>query len=256
MGKAKPVFLSLLGLTTLTLFYGALSHFKKSPPPVSPIKWIAQTGPIKEGIQTHYLAELLHLSLSHPKSINPEEAQVILQAAPFIKKVAVNFLNPETLYIDYTLRRPHFYLSDFSNIGVDETGHLFPMSPIFTPKKLPRLFLGLQEKPPWDEPIEKQKIRLANHLANYFDETVHVIWIDLAPIEANTLGKREIILILENEQGAEHFLRLTPKSYEKELMHYLLIREKLREQNLEIDLRTPNRAYLNQVSEKSYPPTP
>ncbi|NGX50901.1 MAG: hypothetical protein K1060chlam2_00752 [Chlamydiae bacterium] len=246
MSTPRTLALVLLGLIFTTLFYGILSHIEQRKPSPSSIRWIAQTGPIREGLKTDYLAELLHLSIDHPTSLDPEEAEKILIQSPLIKEVAVTLLAPETLLIDYTLRRPSFFLSDFSNVAIDERGKIFPIAPFSTPKRLPELFLGLKKIPDWSDPIPEQKLRLAFHLTEQFRGSIRIASIDLSQSDRETLGRREIVLILDNENGNEHYLRLTPKSYVEELSHYFAIREQLLTKSLVIDLRVPALAFLNQ----------
>ena len=248
MSKLKPYFLVLLGLICIAMFYGILSHFENQKILSSPIRWIAQTGPIKEGLKTDYLSELLGLSVSSPKALDPEQAQKILRESPLIKEMEVSLLNPETLYIDYTLRQPCFFLGEFSNVVIDENGYPIPLRPFFTPKKLPELFLGLKSSPVWSKPIHKQKLHLAFDLMHTLEGTAQISRIDLSQIDSETLGKREIVLILDNENGSHHYLRLTLKGYEEELSHYFTIREKILTKSLVIDLRVSDLAFLSQLT--------
>lgn len=226
------------------MLYGAFSHYTNKKPSSSPIRWIAQTGPIKEGLKSDYLAELVGLSKDHPKSIDPEEAQKILQKSPLIKEVKVSIINGDTLYIDYIMRQPQLFLFDFSNIAIDEMGYLLPFKPFFTPKKLPTLFLGLKSMVNWSEPIQEEKVRLAMDLVCYLKDVAQVSQIDLSQTEEKTLGKQEIILVLDNENGSHHYLRLSLRRYTQEILHYCTIRERMILKNFVIDLRVPNLAFI------------
>jgi len=211
----------------------------------TPIRYIAQTGPIREGLKTDYLGELLGLSSDHPKCIDVVEAQNILEKVPLIKKVNVRSFDAETLYIDYTLRQPCFSLGDVPNALVDEGGVLFPCTPFFTPKKLPELWLGLKELPHWSEVIAKGKLDLALYLKQKLEEITQVARIDLSQIENDRLSKKEIVLILENENKSVHYLRLSVKDYVKGLSHYCAIRKKFVTKDCVIDLRVPGIAFLD-----------
>lgn len=234
--KLKPLFIVLLGLFFTTTFYWVLSCFENQKVPSAPIRSIAQTGPVKEGLKTEYFAEILQLSADTPKPLDPEEAETILRKSPIIKEVEVSLINPETLYIDYTLRQPTYLLADFSNMALDETGVPFPLSPYFTPKNLPELILGLKE----GAYIPQDRLELVNHLIKQVGDETLISRIDLTHIEEDSLGKREIILVIENE----HTLRLTPKRYQEEIAHYLALREQLESKSTVIDLRIPNLAYI------------
>lgn len=234
--KLKPLFIVFLGLFLTTAFYWVLSCFENPKVTSAPIRSIAQTGPLKEGLKTEYFAEVLDLSVDTPKSLDPEEAEKILRKSPFIKEVEVSLINPETLYIDYTLRQPTYLLGDFSNMAIDETGVPFPLSPYFTPKNLPELILGLKEV----APIPQERLELVNHIIKQVGDEKQISRIDLTHIEEESLGKREIILVLKNE----HTLRLTPKRCSEEIAHYLTLCEQLESKCTVIDLRIPNLAYI------------
>jgi len=225
------------------MFYTTFSHYKKKKDPSHSIRWIAQTGPIKEGLKSDYFAELLHLSKDQPNSIAPEEAQKILQNHPLIKEVKVRLLNFNILYIDYIMRQPRFFLFDFSNIVMDEMGYLMPFKPFFTPKRLPTLFLGLKSIS-WYEPVQEEKVHLALDLTHCLKGIARTFQIDLSQIEAETLGKKEIILTIDNENGSYHYLRLSLKRYMQEILHYRSLRGGLVTKNVVIDLRLPNLAFI------------
>lgn len=247
MRKLKSFFLVVFSLGCTALFYTMLSHFDRQKAPTSPIRYLAQTGPVKEGLKTDYLAQLLQLSKDCPQFLDAEEAQNILKKSPLMKEVAVTLLSPETLYIDYTLRQPHFILSDARNVAIDETGHYIPLTPFYTPKKLPEVFLGLKKMPDWHETVPKEKVQLVLELKA---QCAQIAMIDLSHMDAETLGKREMILALDYEKGIKHYLRLTLKGYKQELSRYFLIRDQLLSQSLTVDLRVQGLAFLNPLDER------
>ena len=212
MQRLKPLFLVLLCLICTAIFYSILSYFEHPTPPLSPIRWIVQTGPLKEGLKTDYLAEVLTLSSDRPKAIRAEEAQETLVKNPLIKKASVSLINPETLYIDYTLRQPMFCLGDLRNIAADKEGNLFPLSPFFTPKRIPKLYLGEENlELSWNTVIEGKRFTLALELMQLIGDSYRVLSIDVSQGLQSTLGKREVVIILDNENSGRHYLRLTPK---------------------------------------------
>lgn len=250
MQRLKPLFLVLLGLICTAIFYSILSYFEHPTPPLSPIRWIVQTGPLKEGLKTDYLAEVLTLSSDHPKAMRAEEAEEALLRNPLIKKASVSLLNPETLYIDYTLRQPMFYLGNLQNIAVDKEGCLFPLSPFFTPKRLPKLYLEEESlELSWNAVIEGKGFKLALELMQLIGDSYRVLSIDVSQGLQNTLGEREVVLLLDNENSERHYLRLTPKNFHQELLHYAKIRERLLNESFVVDLRVPQLAFLNQLTE-------
>lgn len=226
-------------------FYYTLSYFEQRKPAQTPIKVIAQTGPIKEGLKTDYLAEILGLSIDDPKYLDVEDVEQALKENPLIKSVSASYLNSETLYIDYTLRKPLFALMDLENTALDQDGHLFPLNPYFTPKKLPELCLGLEEIIPFNKPLKGEEIALAADLYRLLKRDVKRI--DLSQISKSSLGKREIIVILELPNEVKHTLRLSTKNYENQLVDYQILRPAIQEKDLIIDLRVPELAYITSI---------
>ncbi|MBF5059190.1 cell division protein FtsQ/DivIB [Candidatus Neptunochlamydia vexilliferae] len=219
--KSFLLVMFFLGLTFG--FYKTLSYVKEKPCQ-EPITTIVQTGPLKEGLKTDHLAEILHLSIDKPRSITPEAAEKLLLKHPLIKKVAVSLLNPQTLYIDYTLRSPLFTLIDYENRAVDEEGKVFPIRPYLTPKNLPELSLG-----------ESDLYPLALELLDLLGTEVERI--DLSRAKDPSLGKREVVVVLSKG----HTLRLTPRNYHEELERYDALEL---EEGVVIDLRVPKLAYI------------
>lgn len=222
-----------------------------------PIKAIVQTGPQKEALKTTYLAELLGLSIDQPVlscDFNPKEAMEILLSSPVIKAAEVGFKEPGILYIDYTVRQPICFLRDFANVGMDEEAVPFPIHPFFTPKKLPEIYLGLEEQVQWNQPIEGPKVELAFELLKTLQGPIvcdlfNVKRIDVSSAFAPTCGSREIVILTEdeiylNQQGKEvcflfpRILRLSTKNYSQELSNYLKLRENLLEKE-QLELQFP-----------------
>lgn len=225
----KPILLVCFALFMTLGFYAILSFFERQKPPPEPIRAIAQTGPLKEALKTDCLAELLGLSLDRPHAISSEEAEALLKKHPVIQKASVSLLNPETLYIDYTLRTPQFILGDVENLAIDREGKAFPLSPFFSPKNLPTLYLGKGN--------HGEKKKVASHLFKILgDETT---LIDVSQAFEPSLGKRELIAFY-----GPHILRLTPKRYSEELERYRKIKERLGEEPMIIDLRVEHLAYI------------
>lgn len=243
----RGLILVFSALLCIGAFYYTLSYFEKREPVRTPIKVIAQTGPIKEGLKTDFLAEILGLSVDKPICLSLEEVEEVLEKNPLIKKVSASYLNPETLYIDYTLRKPVFALIDFENTALDLEGRLFPLNPYFTPKKLPELYLGLKEIIPFEKSLEGEELALARHLYHLLKGEINRI--DLSHISESSLGKREIIVTLKLPNEAKHILRLSTKRYREELCDYRSLKRVVSEGNFVIDLRVPELAYLTHLKE-------
>lgn len=221
------------------------------------IESIIQTGPQKEALKTVYIAELLGLSRDKPISsllFDPQAAKKLLLASPVIKEADVKIMNSSTVYVDYTVRQPVAWLYDFENVAVDDEGYLFPVSPFFTPKNLPEIYLGLDSfdkdsldpnrpKAGWSAPIKSPLLDLAFNILRLLDEPSFkdlflVKRIDVSMADAPSYGYREIILVIEDEIPVQdpkkevrfifpRVLRLTTKNYTQELSNFLNLREKL-----------------------------
>jgi hypothetical protein len=210
---------------------------------------IIQTGLDQKALKTDYLASLLGLSKDNPANLyafDLEEGEKKLLSCPVIREAFLKRIPPDTLYVDYTLRQPLAIVSDFENTAVDEEGRLFPFSPFFSPKNLPEVRFGLTEFAGWDKPLSGfplilKMIPLLEH------HGLTPLLIDVGQHEASSLGKRQVILHLEN-----HLLRLTPDEYPQQLGNYLEFLSELKLQEAEtgktlkvIDLRLPKLAYVD-----------
>ncbi|MBI3236773.1 MAG: hypothetical protein HYZ48_03605 [Chlamydiales bacterium] len=171
----------------------------------------------------------------------------------------MKLIGKKTLYIDYQLRMPILFLEDFPNVLIDEKGYLFPLSPFFTPKKFPSLYLGktffnsLKSTSLWKTSLKGREIDVALTLHHLLEEKRKIApftveRIDLSCMYTDSLGKREIILVLKNKEGSFHFLRLQPRKLGKQLDNYFLLRSKLlKGKSQVIDLRIPKSAFISDV---------
>ncbi len=241
------------------------------------VAYIIQTGPQKEALISDYLAQLLDLSLDKPvlfSSFNLEEAKAKLLRSPILGEVQVKKIKPNMVYIDYTVRKPILWSIDFFNAALDRESVIIPMHPFFSPKKMPEVYFGekgLKESGEiaFGSSVKGSYVDLAFSVLELLLEKGKDLFfvkrIDVSESLAPSLGKREIIVIIENEiyqksQDApllsSHFLRLTPKQYPQEIANYLKLREHLLEsekqeegfsssKNKIIDLRLPQLAFID-----------
>lgn len=226
-------------------YYDHLLKLRKVNPDFA-IRVIVQTGPECEALPSYYLAELLDLSIDKPTNIynfTIERAEKKLLSTPVIKEAKIATYTPNTLYIDYTVRHPIAYLGDYSNLLVDEEGALFPCQPLFTPKKLPELYLGLaQQADPkllWQSRLTTEPFKLACQVLQVASEMDigRIIKIDVCRAEAKSCGQRQIILSLEESYytGQTTYylprtLRLPTKNFAEALANYSLLRKYLLQQ--------------------------
>lgn len=236
------------------------------------IQKIIQTGPHRDALKTDYLAEILSLSKDHPTSIfsfDPNIAIKRLLAMPMIKEASVFTIKPDTIYVDYTMRDPIAMVDDYENIAIDEEGFLFPFSPFYSPKELPKLYFGLaafkKEEKWFEKPLEGESFLLAMQIlkalkAIAFEERFFLKRIDLSNAFEKSYGRQEVVIDIANEAfglstisnpSFFHHLRLSPKDYAKQLGNYLILHRELigsaqSEGERVIDLRIEGLAFIDE----------
>lgn len=210
---------------------------------------IVQTGPKVEALSTAYLAELMDLCIdvkTNSYAFDSKKAERKLLASPLIKRAKVTKVYPNTVFVDYTVREPKAMLYDYLNCAIDEEGYLFPLSPFFTPKKLPEIYLGLlpfgqedefgKKGGSFNKPLDLGEIKLAFSIIDHFEKSpLRLLRVDVSNAFSDSWGRREIVLVIEDVDGSYRFsriLRLITQNYEDDLQRYTLIRTKLIEDAL------------------------
>ena len=215
---------------------------------------IIQTGPVKEALPTVLLAELIDLSVDHPTNyyaLDEKKAEAKLLNCPVIARASVKKIKPNTVYIDYELRRPVALYADFENMAIDEQRRLFPLIPYFTPKQLPEIVLGEHR---FHEMVTGEKIELAFQVLEMLvlakiQEHAIIKRIDVSKAFSASYGKREIVVVLE-QKSERHYLRLTQKSLASGVANYLSLIEGLDPVSTTrvIDLRIEKLAYIEDIA--------
>ncbi len=234
------------------------------------IEYIVQTGVQKEALHSDYLAELLDLSWDKQtlfSFFNEKNAEEKLRACPLIEEVSVRKIPPNMIYIDYKVRKPIGWVADFMNTGVDAEGRIFPITPFFSPKKMPEIYLGKKqvENVSFSQPLEGKYFALASQvihaLTPYERNEFFLKKVDVSDAFYPTLGKRGIVIVLEHEllpseTISTHFLRLSTENYSQEIANYLSLLPSMIENDKEkvfegkaslervIDLRVPQLAFI------------
>ena len=254
------IFVSVLlvtGTSGLALMYYQQIKEKHRQDSAFKIVAIVQTSPENEGLKTVYLAELLELSIDHPKnlySFNTNEALERILSSPLIKEASIRKIRPGTIHVDYTMRKPIAFLGDYTNTALDREGIPFPVKPFFTPKRLPDIYLGSVDDDTenkcglvWGEPIKGKRINLAFNILKMIqrhccDGTASLCQIDVSRAFALSCGQRQIMVTLEERSVktvennpilviSTRILRLTPENYPQQLANYLQLRPYLSEQD-------------------------
>lgn len=261
-------FLWIVG-SSLLISGAAYRYLHKKPAkvesPLQQISYIVQTGLQKEALHADYLAELLGLSSDSPtlfSDFDEESAQKMLLSSFVIKEASVKKIVPNMVYIDYSVRKPMGWIGDFVNTAIDQDGYVFPVSPFFSPKKLPEFYLGKEglneafdgKDPTFSIPLRGRYIELAYKVLDLFhaqeNEFFTIKRIDVSQAFYPTLGKRGITVLIENKGNSLHFLRMSTAHVAKEVANYLSLRPHLEETDLDksqrvIDLRLPQLAFID-----------
>ncbi|MDX8430368.1 MAG: FtsQ-type POTRA domain-containing protein [Candidatus Algichlamydia australiensis] len=214
----------------------------------------------KGDLPSHYIEELLGLSKEIQVSyyqFDEKEAEEHLLRYPTIAKAEVKKLFPQTLKVHIKVRKPIAKLHDFENTLVDEEGHLIPQHPLFSAQKLPQIYLGLQDfdqtiyqnEEFWQEQLSGEDFDLSlRFIKLLLNRDFSLSRVDLSNRQNLSLGKREIVLMLRNQDGTTHALRLPTKDWEKQLSNYLSMREECDffGKDRVIDMRLPSLAYISE----------
>ncbi|GAB5411294.1 MAG: hypothetical protein ChlgKO_04080 [Chlamydiales bacterium] len=214
----------------------------------------------KSEFPTPYLEELLGLSQeSHVSyyAFNEKKARDQLQCYPYIEKAKVSKQFPQNIKISLKLREPFAKLLDFESTLIDQKGYLLPQFPLYQNSTFPEIYLGLKDFDPtiyraqefWQENLTGEDFTLALKFFNLLasrDFTLERV--DLSNRTNSSLGKREIVLILRNEDGTIHTLRLPAKSWESQLSNYIAMRKECDffGKDRVIDLRLASLAYITE----------
>lgn len=285
-----PLTHALAWIVVSTLLISGTSHlfFKRylknrqsrAADPKNAIDSIVQTGPQREALKTEYLAELIGVSTDRPCSaaaFNLQKAKQRLLKSPLISRAEIKWIQPNALYVDYSVRQPIAWLEDYGNVVFDKDGYPFPFSPFFSPKNLPAIYFGLApfgmptadpDRPTaqWGLPLKGKYVELAfDVLARITEPKVSDFFsvkrIDVSNAFAESYGTREIILITEdsiirNFDGKEvqfclpRILRLSTKNYGQELGNYLKLREQLLEEEKKMILQPEGSGAVVRLKEK------
>lgn len=249
------------------LYYQHIRDNRRHDPKYQ-ITALIQTSQDKEGLKTVYLAELLELSIDSPMNLyafNSKEAREKLLRSAVIKEASISKIRPGIIWVNYTLRKPIAILGDYTNTMIDVEGIPFPIKPIFTPKKLPEIYLGIDEsigeedrddrKLKWGAPLQGKRINLAFALLNLImrqccSDLTHLSYIDVSKAFALSYGQRQIVVILEDRVEKEiegqpvlcvypRILRLGTDNYEQQLKNYLVLQSYSRQQDSQFFCNSP-----------------
>jgi hypothetical protein len=232
--------LAISGSAAASYFFYRFAKQQQNADAASAIRAIVQTtsqsGRQCAPLQTAYLAEVLGLSA------DLHLAKKRLLATCVIKEAVLKKMKPDALFIQYSTRVPYAFLEDYTNTAIDEEGVFFPFTPFYSPRSIPRIYLGkVSATQPWGGKIREEHLMLIQRLFTTLG-VEKIERIDLSQMEANSAGRRELVVILKGGS----ILRLSPKNYVQQLANYsILKRTFLRKADpAVVDLRIPEVAYI------------
>lgn len=257
------IFLSTVlvsGSATLAWLYALRLEAKRVRDPLYNITHLFVSSEGELELNADYFAELLGLSVDHMSNIyrfDPKRAELLLRRSPLIRTAKVKKRLPHTVAIHYESRKPRAVLLDWSNTAIDADGKLFPLAPFFADQQLPELYLGIAqcETMPWGSRLEGDQFRLALELLDCLDEEKQrelgeLKRLDVSEAYSDSLGKRQVVLEMDDSMGYHLLLRLNSADPKQSLAHYEELRPYLHnflrdtEEGV-VDLRVPGFGYVS-----------
>lgn len=219
----------------------------------------------KEPLETAYLAELLSLSVDRAPSLTSyslSNATQMLLSSPCIQSASLKKVFPNTLCVDYAMRRPVAFLGEYENALIDGDGVPIPRTPFYGNIDLPEIILGeISEEVSWGRPITCKALTCALETLNAVgkacnQENMTLKRVDFSRENAPSAGQCEILVTIEDHAvPITYFLRLSIDRYEKNLHHFVSLHHYLHRypQNFSgaqmiVDLRVPQLAFLSPVN--------
>lgn len=192
-----------------------------------------------EPLKTACVAEILQLSADVPVNLyafDVVKAQSKILGFSIIKKAVVKKIPPNMLYVEYSLRVPIAYVSDYNNAFIDAEGVLAPFNPYYTPKNIPSIYFGFEKDLAWGEKVEEEKLQLALKVLKilqktYVSEEISVESVDVSHAFSSNYGAREFTVTLskkidcfvgseKTQKQQSRILRLTAENYLQQLANY------------------------------------
>ncbi|MCB1113887.1 MAG: hypothetical protein KDK62_03940 [Chlamydiia bacterium] len=169
-----------------------------------------------ELLRPEIISEWLNFSVDKPVNLfalDLKQIHKILKKKLVLNRVKVSIEPPSQLVIWSEMREPIAFLGERKNMGLDIHGNVFPLSPFYTPKKLPKLFTG-----------KKENFKIAKSVLEWLSEAQvldRVQTIDVTKANASSLGEREVIIQADGAfgrlnpdflaSGLEKFFKIHPK---------------------------------------------
>ena len=232
---------------------------------------VVQSTSSKELLSSVYLAELMGLSTNFPTNLYNFKAEIAkknLLESPLIDQALVKKGKPGIVYVEYLPRVPVAYLADYKDVAIDKEGFIFPFSLFFTPKRLPKIFLGVSSVVEWSSSLYGKSFDLAVQVINFFEKDEYFKFCNLNQVDVSksfseNLGERDLAVTLEDRVLVEgehlkvlRFLRLSKENFRVELQNFKNLRDHFiksssiesQKKDLVIDLRISQLAFIQHVN--------
>ncbi len=224
-------------------------------------KYLVRSIEAGDKLPANYLAQLIGLSVDMPVNLyalNLTQVRERLLRSPLIREARLLRKSPSTLVVDLDLRKPVAAIQEFTNLGIDSDGRLFPIdSQVF-----PQVCLGIDSNLVLPERPTLVALEMLRYLE---DKPLHILRVDTSMIDHESMGQRQIVVIVEDrvERGKTlhrlpRILRLEMQHYKEAIDDYCALDEELRKGLVEtqegdhfhaplvVDLRLPGLAYLSE----------
>jgi hypothetical protein len=197
-------------------------------------------------LDVDYLAELLNLSIDKPTNLflfDENKAKENLLSSPLIKKVTeIKKIKPNCIFVDYEIRNPVGYICGFENVAIDEEGYIFPINPFFPDMDLCKFCFDLNNIDEYKKNQTNQAVLILDiykKLKNSgFADLVKIKILDASRLDAQSYGKRELIIFIEEEVIVHKdkaditvifpmILRLALNNYLEQIGNYVSLRKKI-----------------------------
>ncbi len=241
----RQALLWIIGSTLLISGTAALILFSsrsKSIDESGQLTTIVSTSGSKDRLKSAILEEILELSFDQPITLSEldiDAATEKLLSHPIIESAKISKIPPDTLFVDYDLKEPVAEVINWKNCAMDSIGNLFPLIPFYSPKRLPKVYF---------EEVSKQLQLFETISKSLSDMSIEPVLIDLSKVNSESLGRREIDLLVDSNRT----LRLHHKDWQSSLKNYQRLRENglLPGQNepVTVDLRSESFALIKENS--------
>jgi len=202
-------------------------------------------------LPSSFFAEVLELSTDQPTPLfdfSTDWAEQQLLLTPYLTQVRVERIKPSVIFIEYQAREAVARVGNYSLAAIDRDGVLFPYLPYTNYSHLPEVYFDLVNEPEWGGVLAKKDLQLFLNIEQRLQNLgVQIERLDLSRLEVPTLGRREILLTVQ-DAASNYTLRLPPQELDSALERYGLLKEHLTESDETIDLRLTDLAYIMEKS--------